>query len=273
MHTTVNQILSVYTYSTDRTTFYNNKKAPHKTHNYCLSYQLNGEYTYTIEENNYRVKTDTVFLIHKDDSYIGHCVQQGNSICIIFQCETDLPSMALPFEDTPVMRNLFYKLLQYHRTQSAATACLAMSTLYEILAHIYTKREQSYLSTDTRKRIGEAHAYLLANFHKHDFQIEDIAKSCNISTKHFRNQFKRLYGSTPAQYLISLRLNTAVNLLSTTDLPIKEIVSVSGFSDVYYFSKLFKKKFLCTPNHFRKQRAEAPHIYIPEQKKEELPCD
>ena len=57
---------------------------------------------------------------------------------------------------------------------------------------------------------------------------------------------------TPTQYLIDLRLRTAAELLSQGGMGVSEAAQTAGFSDVYYFSKLFKQHFSCTPRDFQR---------------------
>ena len=78
----------------------------------------------------------------------------------------------------------------------------------------------------------------------------ELSAMCEITPKHFRNQFKKLYGTTPTQYVIDLRLNKAAELLIEGGFSVGEAAEMVGFSDIYYFSKLFKKRFLCVPSEF-----------------------
>ena len=77
-----------------------------------------------------------------------------------------------------------------------------------------------------------------------------------ISDKYFREQFKKLYGSTPTQYLLGLRLSEAAKLISEGILDISEVAEAVGFSNIYYFSRMFKKRFLCAPSYFRGSEAD-----------------
>jgi len=58
------------------------------------------------------------------------------------------------------------------------------------------------------------------------------------------------------QYLIGLRLNEAARLLSSGTHNVKHAAEAVGFSDIYYFSRLFKKRFLCPPSNYRNRMPE-----------------
>ncbi|HBE00987.1 MAG TPA: hypothetical protein DC049_00715 [Spirochaetia bacterium] len=53
------------------------------------------------------------------------------------------------------------------------------------------------------------------------------------------------------QYLLELKIKNAASLLKTTGLTVKEIAWQSGFSDAYYFSRLFHQKMKIAPRDFR----------------------
>jgi len=59
---------------------------------------------------------------------------------------------------------------------------------------------------------------------------------------YYGNLFKKALGMTFKQYLISLRLNHAENMLRSGEANVGDAALQSGFSDIYYFSKLFKEK-------------------------------
>ncbi len=85
-----------------------------------------------------------------------------------------------------------------------------------------------------------------------DLSIDDLAFLTNLSLSSFKRKFSSVYGSSPNKYITSKRLEKAQSLLNTTDLSISEIAYDSGFSDVGYFSKTFKKHYNRTPSEIRK---------------------
>ena len=65
--------------------------------------------------------------------------------------------------------------------------------------------------------------------------------------------FKFLYNRTVTEYIRHIRLESARDLLKTTDLNISQIVYTIGFSSRSYFSKIFREKYGITPNEFKKK--------------------
>lgn len=97
------------------------------------------------------------------------------------------------------------------------------------------------------------------HFHEHynsDISIEDYAASRGMSTSWFIRNFKEFTGSTPMQYILSIRIANAQNLLETTEYNVTEIGNIVGYDNPLYFSRLFKKQNGVSPSEFRKRMRE-----------------
>lgn len=253
--TIITSISSIYPYHTSRKTWENIGPRKH----YILSYQLSGCYVHEFSFGALSVKTDTLFLIDRNDSYSVKSLDSGDSICVSFSGETNLSTMTHDCSGDPRIRNLFRKLLQYRNLLSESNCCAAMAVLYEIISFIYKSKEREYVAPDTTGRIREVHRYILEHYCDPNLKIASLSGRCHISPKYFRELFRKIYGTTPTQYLIDLRLNAAAELLAEGIAGVSEAAEIVGFSDVYYFSKLFKKRFSCTPSDFR-AAAHLPYL-------------
>jgi AraC-like DNA-binding protein len=69
----------------------------------------------------------------------------------------------------------------------------------------------------------------------------------------FRKTFKEITGLSPHQYRLTIRLHRAERLLRSTNMQISRIAEILGFSSIYYFSELFKKKTGQSPLEYRKE--------------------
>ena len=67
-------------------------------------------------------------------------------------------------------------------------------------------------------------------------------------TKLFKNRF----GITPVKYILSKKLQYSCELLNTRHYTINEISDIAGFSNVYYFSRVFKDNIGCCPSEYIK---------------------
>jgi len=72
----------------------------------------------------------------------------------------------------------------------------------------------------------------------------------NMSEVHFRRLFKNTYRILPVKYLNILRTGRAKDLLKQSIYSITDIAEMTGYSDVYYFSKAFKKMTGTSPSEY-----------------------
>lgn len=84
-----------------------------------------------------------------------------------------------------------------------------------------------------------------------ELSIQQIAEELSVSYSNFRKLFKEYTGLSPATYQQELRLLRAKELLSTTNLSIKEIAYRLNFESPDYFSAKFKAKMGCKPSDIR----------------------
>lgn len=89
-----------------------------------------------------------------------------------------------------------------------------------------------------------------------DFSLTYLAKQLALSTSYLSSLFKRLYGQTFQEYMLTIRLERAKILLLSTHMKIYEIAAAVGFEDPNYLSASFKRKFMLSPNQFREKARE-----------------
>ncbi len=117
--------------------------------------------------------------------------------------------------------------------------------LYDLWGALHLSRIPTYHTT-------AAHTYIEEHYMEEDLSIQQLASLCHTGSYYFIRCFKRDYGLTPHQYLVSVRINQAKELLLCTKLPVAAVASAAGFRDASYFTRMFKKNIGCTPHAFRK---------------------
>ncbi len=90
--------------------------------------------------------------------------------------------------------------------------------------------------------------------------IKEMAENLGISVGYFAEQFKAYTSKRPQEFIIDWRVRHACQLLLETPLPIKAIAKILGYSDVFFFSKQFKKIVGFTPNQYRKENSGSNKI-------------
>ena len=84
--------------------------------------------------------------------------------------------------------------------------------------------------------------------------VTQIAANFGMSLPTFNKYLKKTTGMTPHQYRLNSRIQKACDLLTNTDLSIKEIAEATGFQNQLYFSAAFRKHCGTSPASYRKNR-------------------
>ena len=87
--------------------------------------------------------------------------------------------------------------------------------------------------------------------------VEELARSLQMSTSHFIRTFKTQVGYSPLAYQTRLRIERAKDLLQATDLRVSEIAQRIGYQKPMYFSSTFKKHTGMTPLEYREKSSLA----------------
>lgn len=101
--------------------------------------------------------------------------------------------------------------------------------------------------------LADARNYIQQHFDNEDISLNAVAASVNLSPNHFSSIFSQGTGQTFIEYLTSVRMEKARELLRTFSMRSAEIAYAVGDKDSHYFSYLFKKTQDCTPKEFRRQ--------------------
>ena len=96
--------------------------------------------------------------------------------------------------------------------------------------------------------------YMMDNLGSH-LTLDDLAEKYGKSKDHFIRSFYKKYGYTPIDYYNRMKIQKSCELLVTSNLSILRISEELGFSDAYYFSRLFRDKMDISPREYRKKYA------------------
>ncbi len=135
------------------------------------------------------------------------------------------------------------------RFSSAEEYILYLSSACETHSSSFPESGSSVSKDST---IGKMLAFLNENYTQQIY-LKDLAERFFINKNYASLLFRRHTGMNYSDYLNSLRLNRAKELLGATSLSISEVAEQSGYSDYFYFNKLFKKTFGITPAKYRRQ--------------------
>ena len=132
---------------------------------------------------------------------------------------------------------------------------LLMMELFILLSRgIREEWEQSIKSRSMKMKelLQNAKEYIDKNYNK-NISLADVASYVFFSESYFAHSFKAEFDITPKSYILQVRINSAKELLETTDMKIGEIAVSVGFSGQQRFNDIFKKIVGITPLKYRKK--------------------
>ena len=120
-------------------------------------------------------------------------------------------------------------------------------------ADIPSPEEHKDHSSSSQARLQLMMQFIHLNYSQ-NISLDDIAREAMVSKSTALYLFRKYLHITPVNYLINYRLKQASQLLSKTEKKIHLISSETGFHNVEYFCKIFKKRYNFTPTEYREQK-------------------
>lgn len=127
---------------------------------------------------------------------------------------------------------------------------LAKSVVFGLYYDLLQYWESQQFNPAHYNRIMKAQEYIHHNYSR-QLQQKELAELCGYSESHFRQLFHTITGMSCSQYIISVKISVAKNLLLSGTANVSEAAELTGFSDIYYFSRVFKKITGYPPSHYK----------------------
>ena len=95
--------------------------------------------------------------------------------------------------------------------------------------------------------------YIEQNYQKSDLSISDISEKLCVNQTYLRKMFKSEMDMTLSEYITAFRMQEAKRLITGTDEKLTTVAELVGYSDVSYFSNVFKKFYGISPRTMTKE--------------------
>jgi AraC-like DNA-binding protein len=171
----------------------------------------------------------------------------------------DLNSLNGALKFTRPVANSFIQILEDMEHQSDAARLSGLVHLLVLLSENMNKAKtigEIDRITDSEKKLKEIETYINCNFNR-NISIDDMARYVGMNRSSFCTFFQKMKKMTFVTYLNAYRIDIACNFLSRNKDNIADICYKSGFRDIPYFNRVFKRIKGVTPGEFRDQKAES----------------
>ena len=203
-----------------------------------IGIQLCGSALHTFKDHSFTLEEGSVYFFNRRDDYDVEVLSPPESVSVHFTTyeEIEEDSFCIPLDHGEEFLSLLQKIEILCNTKDH-NELLLLSALYQLCGKLARLQQKPYFKRD--EKILAAKEYMDLHFRESDCLCQ-ATRQCGLSARRFNDLFKLSFETTPNRYITLQKIKYAKFLLETGSLRITEIAEHCGFSDVYYFSKVFK---------------------------------
>lgn len=256
------------TYGYDMKSFHFHKK-------YEIYYEVKGTRRYFIDNSTYIVNAGNIVLIgpdsiHKTGSvenmphsryvlnfnfdYITQIGEISPDVNLHSCFESGVHIIQVSPRKQRIIESLMYQMWETHASnlpKDIALRKLRLSEMLLILGDYASEVKQGYDAKVTNPIIEKVQSYIAVHY-KEPLRLSAISKEFFVSDHYLSRLFKKTTGLSVIEYINSIRLTAAKDLLETTQTSISRIGEAVGFGTTTHFSRAFKESAGLSPQQYRK---------------------
>ena len=229
-------------------------KISHERNYDTISMRLSGKCNFQTKEHCFSSKKGDILYLPKTLEYSQET--NGESIIAIhfinYSFKKDNNAELITLNNSEYAEGIVRKMYDIWKEKKQGHKYKCTSLLYELLYFINCQRYNNTIELVTHNdKIKAAIDYIHANYRSNTIEVSYLANMSGISETYFRKLFKQIHSVSPNQYIINLRLEYSSHLLRSQFYTVSEAGYKSGFNDIKYFIKLFKKHYGVTPKKYQ----------------------
>ena len=217
-------------------------------------YTVEGTEIYRYRDKTIRVEPGSVLYMPKGEKYTIELEKGEKNVAIVIDCEVMSENIGRPFcvnmHKASDIKSLFLECEKTWMRNKPDSKAQCKSIFYKIVSSVI-KQEVYYSSTQNYKKISPAVDYLHAHYLEEDFRIDTLFAIADVSPRYFETLFFNEFKMTPKEYVTSLKIKLAKQLLKSEKYSVGDIAMQLGYCDAYHFSKMFKSKTGYTPREYK----------------------
>ncbi|MBQ7822266.1 MAG: helix-turn-helix transcriptional regulator [Clostridia bacterium] len=218
---------------------------------WAIIIKYEGETVYSGGGREYVSNHANIALLPKGSSYEWRCVSQGHYYSLEFECDTCCEEIfVFPVKNSEKILKLFKETEYIQTLKRPYCEIESIRNVYSILINLIRSEPKRYLPGEKQAKIAPALEHIAKNYALKITNAQ-LAELCGISCVYFRKLFADTVGMPPLEYVHSLRIKKAKEMLDSDYGSISDIAASLGYSSIYDFSRTFKKQVGVSPSKYR----------------------
>lgn len=195
-------------------------------------------------------KIENITIIFPDNFLQGISIIFMEFLDVIKKVQSNKDALSFSGKTLSQLQELMIEMI----TQTHTNRISSLFSLLEIISS--SKKEKNIVGClvveDKQSRtIQNISLYVMNNYQNH-ITLDDISKFCSMEKSSFCVFFKKQTGKPFFSYLTEYRIGLSCEMLRKTSMAISEICIASGFRDIPYYHRTFRKQMKMTPTEYRK---------------------
>ncbi|GAX08558.1 AraC family transcriptional regulator [Secundilactobacillus silagincola] len=233
------------------------------TNTWIVIFCTNGSGTVVVDHTTYAMKQHSFIILppnirHKyftaeNDPWDIYWVHFRGNLATSYPCV--YPKSVFYLEELPISQiksvmELFWFMIKTFQPGFSLNRELYASQLLGALLSGLSVNKSDVTTGSTY--VDMAIQYIYKNI-SNPIKLDDIAKTLGISISYLSRTFRKVTKVSVNQFITSAKIDRASHYLRFTNIPIQQIATRLGYTDSYYFSRVFKKEYHVSPREYRQQ--------------------
>ena len=218
---------------------------------WAIIVKYEGETVYLSKGKKHVSNINNITILPKGCSYSWECIKAGHYSVIEFECQyTSDEIITFPVSNGEKLVKAIKRLELEKAKKKEFIRLECIKETYAILLSLLQAEPHKYYPLEKQQKIAPALDYIANNYGQH-FKNDDLAHLCNLSTVYFRKLFKEVMGESPIEYIQTLKIEKAKEILKSDYGSMSDIAFELGYQNIYDFSRAFKKAVGVSPKKFK----------------------